>query len=132
MFKQNNWQAIQDMVMAATGTTHDEYCQAQFEGAYKYLHYFIPGDEQGIDILVKSKTFWVWWRNQWAIREEDFLMNDCTVIKNSAALKRIWLSLHKPHNITAVPGKIVFEESYALMIADLLKEVKQQDYAAIH
>jgi hypothetical protein len=126
MIKHNNWQAIQNMVMAATGTSHEEYCNAQFEGAYKYLNHFIGGDNAGINILTKSTCFWLWWRNQWAIREQDFLMNDCTVINSTDALKRIWKSLHKAHNISAVPGKMVFDESYALMIAELFKENQKE------
>jgi hypothetical protein len=68
-----------------------QYCEFQYRYGCEYLQHFLPGDPVGIDLLLKQRLYWNWWKNQWHNRDHAFLasvalhlvsltMEDLTVI----------------------------------------------------
>jgi hypothetical protein len=52
----------------------EQYGQFIYSTAIAYLHKYIPGDADGIANLERDKIFWGWFKNQWNIRDNEFLM----------------------------------------------------------
>lgn len=122
-----NKQAVQQQVMQLTGISHDEYCLAQFDGAYAYLRHYLNGDMQGTEFLTHSQSFWQWWTLQWALRDEQFIAMHYACASKQV-LQRLWKSLHKPHNIIGRLPQHVMDDSYSLMVSDVWKEFHQTQY----
>ena len=102
----------------------------QFGNAYaeKYL----MGDELGVSLLTQSGSYWLWYKNQWAIMDERFIALKSSLFPeerlvlcglegiaepNEAGfyLKREWMLLHHPDSIEVFPGQDVWKEVESLI-----------------
>lgn len=101
------------------GWTEFTYYQFQYETGLAYLDKYIPHDPAGIDIIVRSKMFWNWWKNHWAIRDEQFLE---MMQNNNSDAEELYINMHHPELLTQTiyPNASVLEESYAQMIGNII------------
>jgi hypothetical protein len=66
-------QEARDQILVLCGFTEDRINELQWEGAIECLKKVLRSDEYGIYELPKSADFWLWWRDQWYRRDEQFL-----------------------------------------------------------
>lgn len=100
-----------------------QYAEFMYERGLEYLNLYIPDDPHGIEALQRSRIFWAWWKNHWAIREQAFLDNlgHCSDI--------FWMEYYKqthcPHLLIDIiyPNAAVLENSYAKMISEFNKSM---------
>jgi len=117
------------VVMTLLQWTELEYAEFQYESGLAYLRHYIPWDKWGQDMLQRSKLFWNWWKNQWALRDESFCAMDSEVPTSevgisTANLRRLYYHLHDAAILASdiYPNRTVLEESYNQMIHQLNKE----------
>lgn len=100
------------------GWTELEYATFINDTGLEYLERYIPNDRTGINALNHSRIFWNWWKNQWAIRDADYL----DIVDNFSPHN--WEPLYRQEHSPAVltnsifPSAVVLDESYAIMIND--------------
>src|SRR5665213_3583606 len=113
----------QEKITRLLGWTEMDYSQFIYETGLGYLESYIPTDRAGIDALSRSKIFWAWWRNHWAIRDANYL----DVLENFSLDN--WEILYRQvHEIDALtnsiyPSAVVLEDSYAVMIDHFNKSI---------
>jgi hypothetical protein len=117
--KQAEMQSTKKTVMQLLGWSDQEYAEHQYKAGCNYLQAYIPKDPQGIDMLVKSKTYWNWWRNQWHQRDLQFLQG--SVMQSKKRLTRMYHELHSPTELAKEIhlNGVVLGETYAQMIGQL-------------
>jgi hypothetical protein len=75
--------------------------------------------------MERSRIFWSWWRNHWARRDEVFL-----ALHRQHPIRRAEIArqLYEQYNQGAMlansihPHAVVLNESYALMVKELIQE----------
>ena len=63
----------EQLVQALFDMDADTYCQFKFDTGISYARRMTMNDEMGYDMLIKTRFFWQWWKNEWAKREAEFL-----------------------------------------------------------
>lgn len=121
------------LICMITGISPDEYNEAQFERAYDYLETVIPGDSWGVTQLTTSPLFWEWWNRQWKSREMQFILNDglhCLLPSEysevAEVVKELWNDLHNGKELTIRPSRFVLEQSFNLMIGELIDTSRKE------
>lgn len=109
-------------VMSLLRWNETQYADYQYRQGTAYLQSYISNDPQGIDMLVASRIFWAWWRNQWMIRDRQFLDSKVSRLNHITTLS-IYLNLHNADALVShiYPSGAVLEDSYAQMIGNVIK-----------
>lgn len=109
-----------------------QYGNFKFEMGLQYLEYFLhtyidkPARENWKLRLSTSPVFWNWWKNHWSNRDEQFFNSLCKCGRVQCYLqsyKQIHSGMHLAASIQ--PNRIVLEESYHVMIQDLIKHEQE-------
>lgn len=103
-----------------------EYCEAIFETGIAYLGYYIPADPEDQEMLIRTKTFWKWWKNHWRQRDEAFLLKARSV-KKIETRRMLYADMHNALMLARAiyPTGVVLEMSYSEMIQNLIdQEIK--------
>ena len=90
-----------------------DYCQLQYDCGRAYLYWYLPCDEQARNVLERSKTYWGWWRQQWAIHDESFLSHKQVIQETPIRrLAELYRELHDPRALAVEmkPNSVVLEE----------------------
>lgn len=99
--------------------TELQYADFQFETGIAYLQYYIPRDQYGIDMLIREKIFWNWWKNHWNQRDQGFAI----AVQAASLNKRIEIyeNMHDPRRLASAiyPNGVVLTNTYARMINEL-------------
>jgi hypothetical protein len=66
----NNEQLIQ----AVLNWDEMQYCEFKYEAGIAYAKRMTDNDVIGFDVLIQTRFFWQWWKNEWAKRDDEFLM----------------------------------------------------------
>lgn len=105
--------------------TELEYATFINETGLQYLEAYIPGDRAGIDALNRSRIFWNWWKNHWAIRDKQFLDRVDFLGDKTGRIDHLYFAFHEVNMLlcTVFPNAIILEESYAIMIDHFNKSV---------
>jgi len=88
----------QQQICELLGITEMEYCQNQYNKGLAYAKAQVDGDVFGYAILERSKSFWAYWKNEFAKREAhflntfssydyEFLLNEYDFIHSAAGIK---------------------------------------------
>lgn len=123
----------QHNIQRITGITADDYSKYVYELGLKYALHYTNGDEQGVDWMTATKSFWAWWKNQFENVDNRFLQVAATFepvntldnhqrMHRKKTLRTLWLAMHKPEVMEFFPGKNVMEETYTLMLHQASKE----------
>lgn len=62
-----------ELILALMDLTVEQFNEFQYYAGVNYANYITGGDEMGLDLLISTKYYWSWWRNEWAKRDELFL-----------------------------------------------------------
>jgi hypothetical protein len=89
----------------------------------RYLQSYISTDPAGIDMLVSSRIFWNWWKNQWLFRDASFVGGNIRNVSHSKALS-MYLNLHDADILiqSIYPSGAILDNGYAIMISQVIKE----------
>jgi hypothetical protein len=63
----------QQQIMELLSISELDYCQNQYDKGLAYALKQVDGDSYGFETLIRSKSFWSFWKNEWAKREANFL-----------------------------------------------------------
>jgi hypothetical protein len=104
--------------------TELEYATFINETGLEYLERYIPNDRQGIHALNRSRIFWNWWKNQWAIRDTNYL--EIVDLFSPNNWEPLYHQEHSPAVLTnsIFPSAVVLDESYAIMINDFQNQLR--------
>lgn len=103
--------------------TELQYGEYVFERGTEYLHVYLQGDEYAIQVLERSPIFWAWWKNHFAKRDESFLMlHRSTPIRSLEIRLQLYHHYNEPKMLAESihPNSVVLNESYALMIKEVI------------
>ena len=112
-------------VCSLLGWTEEEYYDFQIDEGLIYLRLYLNNDQWGVELVMKCRQFWSWWRNQWHIRDCEFLagMNeDCPVVYRQC------VALYQDHNDANVlrkaitPNGVILQDTYAYMMGVLIDQ----------
>ena len=87
------------------------------------IKFFSLNDEEILFTIAKSHLFWAWWKNQWAIRDEQFC-HDISLVKQELPLtgaalkmaKELYLDLHALENIDVIPNRFAKDDMVKLLV----------------
>lgn len=105
-----------------------QYTTYKYEEGVRYLHIYLEGDMHDIALIERSPVFWGWWKNQWTIREEEYLNHADSLDKIGVSLRLdSYKGLHNAAMLAAEmnPTSKGLGESYANMMGMLIKEAKK-------
>lgn len=96
------------------------YYNYQFETGIAYLEYYIPTDPEGQAMLIRSSTFWKWWKNHWHQRDGEFIDRSLT-ISSMDILRDMYAEMNDASTLAKAiyPNGVVLEMSYSEMIQQL-------------
>ena len=95
--------------------------------AYEYLDNQVGKDIFGKDVLLRSKFFWDWWKNQWN-RRNGILIHRldldevCHILQPKIVrlLRKEYQNIHSVKTLNIYPSRIVIEASYAVMVGNVI------------
>lgn len=75
--------------------------------------------------MLESRVFWNWFKNQWMQRDEQFINDSDVLYADKSFRMQVYTMLHHPERLVSerFPTGIVMQEGYALMIAELNKNL---------
>ena len=115
-----------EQICRAIGWDADQYRLHQFETGMSYLEHYLKGDHQGVQMLSRTKTFWVWWCRQWERRNRILLhklnKKHRFATTPKADFKKLYEQVHHHECLSVYPGRVVMEKSYAEMMGQLIDE----------
>lgn len=71
MINRNKYSQI---ICQALGWDNFDYQSYQFETGMRYLEHSIQLPER-VKLIAETRSFWMWWTNQWAIRDRAFCLS---------------------------------------------------------
>lgn len=101
-----------------------QFGQVQYEQGLQYLATYLFGYEYEADMISRSRIFWNWWKNHWAVRDESFLCFALMIETDKNTYRQLYISYHDGRLLgkkLTLPG-IVLNECYATMITDLVED----------
>ena len=100
-----------------------QYAEFQYETGLNYLRHYIGFDPQAIDMLTRTRTYWNWWKNQWAIRDNQFIKADKPQLTTEFWID-VYCELHDARTLAAeiYPDGQALGLSYAGMIQEFFDE----------
>ncbi len=117
------------LLISAMEVSELDYNTHVMDVAYEYLEKNISKDVFGINFLLASKSFWIWWSIQWDRRNRIFInetrLNEVVAIIQPDArnmIRELYMETHCVSEIHVYPNRMVMEQSYAEMIGKAFKE----------
>lgn len=113
-------EALKKAVMELLNWDEMQYCNFQYNQGLKYLDAYIQDDAFRIE---RSRVFWNWWKNHWALRDETILNSHLLTICVQGR-REVYRDLNDGAKLASEvhPNKVVLEQSYSEMITELVKE----------
>jgi hypothetical protein len=114
---------IQQRVMKILGWDELTYCNYVYEQGIAFLYSYLDKDGAYARILEEHHIFWNWWKNQWSIRDEDFIYSHNNLLKAHIEPLYYYKMMNGGRNLLSPHNKYnaVLERSYGGMINALIK-----------
>lgn len=124
---------LQQQVMQLLSKDDKDYNQFMYDCGLAYLNEIAPAYPQVTAEIIRSNTFWDWWKGHWAVREMEFI----EIIDESPAeaiidVMQMYKDLHDPKTLAAalyLNGQVL-QQSYATLISKITKEQKPESVTA--
>jgi hypothetical protein len=102
-------QMIKQEVLASCLVTEEVYNTFMFEQGLLWIKTHVFNDEQTVSVVSASPYFWNWFKNQWYIRENDFLADYVLYIlrgdlRDQKFLNYCWKNLHRVDLMNVFPN----------------------------
>ena len=106
--------AVKRRIYDFTAIAPEDQNREIYEKGREYIRHLTDECQEWADTLDRSRLFWVWWTNQWNIRDEG-MVEALSTFTNKLSIetcRRMYEELHKPsllaHEI--FPPKIVYTD----------------------
>lgn len=105
-------ESIKNRVCELLRITPEQYHTVQWEVAERYMQERLNYDEQFVSAFFNEPKFWNWWRQQWALVDEQFLHEN----RENRATNKVLLGLMhsrwtKQHeSIDTYPDKVIYNK----------------------
>lgn len=118
------------LIYAALKLNDSSYHQLVFDTGMQWIRdRFSLNDEEITYVVAKSAEFWAWWRNQWGLRDAQFVY-DCSLERQELPLSgdtlqmamNLYYELHQAQNIKVYPNRFVIAD-----VGRYLKEFANQE-----
>lgn len=123
---QKHFELLKQEVCRMLEFDEQQYADMQFKAGCQYLQAYIPNDPTGIDQLLEQPIYWNWWRNHWAMRDEQFCYGhvECLGMKLRTDL---YHQLHNPNILASEirPNGVILRLAYAGMIDNVHQQIQQ-------
>lgn len=118
---------LKDAVCKALHWDALTYNHFQYKVGCNYLQNYIPGDPQGIDMLVENKIFWNWWRLNWAIRDSQFVQAAADAAIPVDQLRLEYGELNDAATLAKAiyPSGMILNTGYAAMIGRVIDNTQE-------
>lgn len=114
----------QETILKAIGLQEDEVYSVVFDTAIEYLE---QKAAQWANDVSQTKTFWIWWKYQWNIIDEQF----CADLKNTNyfrdvdSVRKLWIEKHKSFMYPKQIPETVWRDSLKINFTDMLKFIAE-------
>jgi hypothetical protein len=112
------------------GISETDYNNLVLDSAVDYLNRnLLSSDTSAKSSMLTATSFWKWWVNQFERRNSiivyEFGYTEVTRITRDERfhLREVFDAMHSVHAINVWPNRIVIEETYAIMMGEVLDEV---------
>ena len=123
-----------DLIMSITGMTAEAYELHKTDTAVDYLNDVLEFDQWGRTQLIQSSHFWLWWNNQWALRNEklvhDFALDQLStkeVAEYREVVAQTYLDTHQIATLNIYPNRVVMEGTFNKMVSRMLDGRDKQE-----
>lgn len=118
-------------VLHYTGYTEEKYFDLVQQAARAYLDAYMPDYPAVKQTVLKSASFWNWWKRHWEQRDKEFIETCETDFLNYADCIERYNCIHDPVllSTTEYMHGIVLHESYADMIGKIMKAQTKHPFA---
>lgn len=105
-----------------------QWSEHQYEQGHAYLVAYVEADTRIVSAMERSRVFWSWWKNHWGNRDEGYLEFVENTTYDLTALREIYVDMHNAEVLvkSIYPNGSILQESYALMMDDLIKDELQK------
>ena len=119
-------QTIQKEICKLLHWSEQQYNEFVYDCGLAYIQAVIDNESEYIrQFIQRSETYWNWWKMHWEMREKEFI-EACNGWDEGVENRlHIYKKTHNPYQLAGalyLNGKVL-EESYAVMIEDLHKNV---------
>jgi hypothetical protein len=104
-------QIVTEDVCRLTGLSREEHFMMQVDCGLEYLHLRYKDDALIRDSLSQSKDFWVWWRELWARRDQELMVNKNARLYCQIQVERFYQHWHSPETIVLYPNWSIIKNS---------------------
>lgn len=120
-------------ICAILELTEAEYAELQYNEGLRYLSAYIPDDEWGQDMLLRSRAFWNWWKNAWELRDRCFIHISIRDTKAVSVMRVAYLVANDGVGLTKDihPNGVILNLSYTEMLSRLIDSTKKVDAGAM-
>lgn len=110
----------QETILKAIGLTEEEVYSVVFETAIEYLEQ--KASEWAADVS-QTKTFWIWWKYQWAVIDEQFCsdLKQTNYFKGAVNIRNMWIEKHRSFMYPKQIPETVWRDSLKLSYGDMMK-----------
>jgi phosphoribosylaminoimidazole-succinocarboxamide synthase len=115
----NNEQLIQ----AVLDWEEMQYCEFKYEAGIAYAKRITDGDEIGYKMLIETRFFWQWWKNEWAKRDADFLQYYSSTANKSMLHDQYLFQ----HNIQRLKTDELMERKACSMVGYCIDEYNRKE-----
>ena len=119
---------IREQVIALLLISEETFAGIVEQLGYDFAWHYTMHDDWSVKYLTFSKSYWNWWKSQWNLRDELFLL-EMEAYKNTGSeniLMDMWLDHHSPKHVASYPDKFILQEAYQLMLEEVNKEKEGQ------
>lgn len=115
--------SVKKQVLSIVSWNETEFAEFQEKVGKQYLQSYISTDPEGIDMLVKSRIYWNWWKNQWLIRDTSYVSSNVRRLSHRQAFN-IYMGLHDADILiqSIYPAGAILDHTYAQMIGEVIKQ----------
>jgi hypothetical protein len=114
-------------ILALLNWDEEAYAWFQYEQGLIYLNAYLNGQEfkeYGVRLLEENATFWNWWKNHWAQRDELFLdSNHRSPIYSIDEARKLYTQQNSGSMLAQNihPNSVVLNDSYERMTSDIVE-----------
>ncbi len=103
------------------------YKTFQYESGLNYLEEYLK-DEYSERIVSRCSSFWKWWRNHWTQRDYVFMEFEANTTYDLETLREFYRDMHDAKTLAMAiyPNGVIMNESYAVMVTELVEQEKQK------
>lgn len=108
----------EQLVQAVLNWDEERYCYFKYDAGIAYAKRMTDNDTIGFDFLIKTTFYWNWWKNEWAKRDNEFLLYYSSIADKSMLHDQYLFQ----HNIQRLKSDGLMEKAAVSMVGYCLDE----------